>query len=392
MPSAIHGAPARAVLATVYLAGSLFPLLGSVLPVWGYHRLDAFLDAGNHFLLVGLGYLVANVVASLATGRSRALVFSPLPGAVLALIAILLFVFLPPPFHIGFQWAGAFAVGLAIGSLGTTLWNQLGAMLPLRSSASFQLTSGFGLMGAIVTPLAVAMAVDSVSSTALLVLLPAPILVGIWAGFGVSSLRPANPSRSIREAIDDFRNPPAILLALLLFFQLGNEMALYGWLPVFLIQRLGVSPATGLYCLAAFSLALLTGRVIVQSLRHRPYRNRIVFVGLFLAVLGSLMLTFTNNLFGVWFGVALVGMGFSPVYLVTHELIGNRFPYFHPGIFNSIFSIGLVGGMLAPWSVGLMAHWWGIQVLMVLPMLGAVMVGLLLTLTWVEAKLSGAAR
>ena len=42
--------------------------------------------------------------------------------------------------------------------------------------------------------------------------------------------------------------PGAVLLSLLLFFQLGNEWALAGWLPLFLSQRLGISPPSALGC------------------------------------------------------------------------------------------------------------------------------------------------
>lgn len=265
-------------------------------------------------------------------------------------------------------------------------------MAPLRSSSSFQLTTGFGILGAILTPLVVAMAVSPSNSLALLVLLPAPLGIAIASSLKRSQIQHAEPIRRMSDAIDDFRNPPAILLGLLLFFQLGNELTILGWLPIFLVQRLGISPSTGIYGLAAFSLATLVGRIAVQSLRQREYRNRIVFAGLLIAVLGCLMLTFTNNLFGAWFGITLTGLGFSPVYPVAMELIGNRFPYFHPGIFNSIFSIGLVGGMLAPWSMGYLAHNYSIQVVLVLPMLGAGMLSILLALTWLEAKLTGSTR
>ena len=42
----------------------------------------------------------------------------------------------------------------------------------------------------------------------------------------------------------DLRSVLAIIFALLLFFQFANEWSIAGWLPVFLIDRLGLSPAT----------------------------------------------------------------------------------------------------------------------------------------------------
>ncbi|MCW5964048.1 MAG: MFS transporter [Bryobacterales bacterium] len=389
---ASHGAPARSLLTTVFLLGTLLTLLGSVLPVWGYHRLDEFISAGNHFLLLALGATISNVVASRNAARYPQLVFSPLPGAALALLAIVLFALVPPPYPIWLQLGGAFCAGLATGALHATVFQRLGAVALLRSSSAFHLASVFWLMGATLTPLAVAAFVSPSNSLALLILAPVPLMVGLSLRFRSVPVREMDSGRTFREAIEDFRNPPAILLALLLFFQLGNEMALFGWLPVFLIQRLGVSPSTGLYGLALFSFALLLGRVAVQAFAQHAWRNRLVLIGLGVALLGCLMLAVTNNLFGALFGISLAGAGFAPIYPAALELIGSRFPYFHPGIFNSIFSIGLVGGMLAPWSLGLLMHVYGIQFVMVVPILGLLMVAKILGLLWLEAKLTGVRR
>ena len=58
----------------------------------------------------------------------------------------------------------------------------------------------------------------------------------------------------MRQAFADFRSLAAVLFALLLFVQFGNEWAIAGWLPLFLIQRLGISPESSLMLLAAYGL------------------------------------------------------------------------------------------------------------------------------------------
>jgi fucose permease len=70
------------------------------------------------------------------------------------------------------------------------------------------------------------------------------------------------------------------------------------------------------------------------------------------------------------------------------EKIGDRFPYFHPGVFNGIFSFAMIGGLLAPWTIGYFAETWGIGIAMAVPLLGSFMVNLLIALIWLEAKLS----
>jgi hypothetical protein len=115
-------------------------------------------------------------------------------------------------------------------------------------------------------------------------------------------------------------------------------------------------------------------------------------------VFGCLILASTNNLFGAVTGVLLCGGGFSATLPLAIERIGSRFPYFHPGFFNGIFSIALTGGALAPASVGLYAHWlgsenWlGINVVLAVPMIGSMIVLLLALLIFLEAHLTASAK
>jgi len=81
-----------------------------------------------------------------------------------------------------------------------------------------------------------------------------------------------------------------------------------------------------------------------------------------------------------------VGGGFASVYPLVVGKIGRRFPYYHPGFFNGIFSLAMTGGLLAPWSLGYFTDRWGIGVAMLLPLLGTLMVFVLLVLIWAEAK------
>ena len=70
------------------------------------------------------------------------------------------------------------------------------------------------------------------------------------------------------------------------------------------------------------------------------------------------------------------------------EKIGTRFPHYHPGFFNGIFSLALTGGMLAPAILGYASEYFGIQIVMALPMIGSVVVVVLVLLIWLEAKLA----
>jgi hypothetical protein len=71
------------------------------------------------------------------------------------------------------------------------------------------------------------------------------------------------------------------------------------------------------------------------------------------------------------------------------EAIGRRFAYYHPGFFNGIFSLALLGGLLAPATLGYAAAAWGVGVVVSIPLLGTFMVMVLLLLIWLETTVTG---
>ena len=83
---------------------------------------------------------------------------------------------------------------------------------------------------------------------------------------------------------------------------------------------------------------------ILPRVRH----GRLLMGSVLAALFGCLILFFTNNGFGAATGALFVGAGFASIYPLVAEAIGRRFPYYHPGFFNGIFSFALVGGLLAP--------------------------------------------
>ncbi|HEV8041610.1 MAG TPA: hypothetical protein VGP62_22225, partial [Bryobacteraceae bacterium] len=146
-----------------------------------------------------------------------------------------------------------------------------------------------------------------------------------------------------------------------------------------------------LLLLALYWAALLVGRILSQLLLKRMSHGLLLIGSIVSALLGTLVLSSTNNLFGAVMGILFVGGGFASVYPLVVEKIGHRFPYYHPGFYNGIFSFAITGGFIAPWSLGYFAQNWGIQAVMVLPLLGTCMVFALVLLIMLEAKLSGLA-
>jgi fucose permease len=144
--------------------------------------------------------------------------------------------------------------------------------------------------------------------------------------------------------------------------------------------------------LAMYWLSLLIGRVVAQWLMPRVKHTRLLLTSVLGGVFGSIVLIATDNRFGAIAGVLLLGCSFAPIYPLVVERIGHRFPSYHPGFYNGLFSFAIAGGMLAPCTLGYFASLWGIWVVMGLPLVGSVMVFLLLMLVWLEARFNTAAK
>lgn len=387
----LFNAPAaRKILFGFLVTGMLMAFLGAILPAWGYHLHSDYLTVGNFFLAMNAGILAAirAVRAMLARWTLRVVLVC---GASLAAAALLYLAAVPPTAHPLWRMAGVCLLGLSAGTLSSSLLHALSPLYRHEPAATLTLAGTFFGSGCWLTAVMVAGAyyVYTVPSILVLMATVPGFLAGLYARSDFQP-PPPPPHRPWKEALADFRSPTAVLFAGLLFLQFGNEWAIAGWLPVFLVQRLGVSPATSLKLLAMYWFFLLAGRAAVQWLLPRVRHSRLLFCSALGAVLGCAILSFTNNRFGAGTGVVLVGLSYAAIYPLVAENIRNAFPYYHPGFASGIFALAFTGALLAPWSLGVCAHYWGIRIVMLLPLAGSVIVFALLMALWLVARLTAA--
>jgi MFS family permease len=131
------------------------------------------------------------------------------------------------------------------------------------------------------------------------------------------------------------------------------------------------------------------GRLIAVAILPRVRHARLLFGSVLASLFGCLILFSTNNAFGAATAVFFLGAGYASIYPLVAEAIGRRFPYYHPGFFNGIFSLALMGGLLAPATLGYAASRWGVGVVVGIPLVGTFLVMALLLLIWLESKVTG---
>ena len=371
------------------VSGFLLALLGAILPRWDYHRNPSdFVAAGNFFLSLAIGIVAAARFARpimLRRGVSFLLVFA----CGLSCLALLYLALVLPPLADWWRDAGFLVLGAGTGLLNLALFHAISPGYQADAAGTVNKAGIFYGLGCLTATLLVAVTIEySVPSILIFMALVPGFFAVIYArrsyAFPLAGTQP-----TLRQALRDFRSPGAVLFALLLFFQFGNEWSIAGWLPIFLHHQVGLSPSGSLNVLALYWVFLITGRLIAVAILPRVRHRRLLLGSMLSAIFGCLMLYFTDNGFGASIGACFVGAGFASIYPLVAEIIGRRFPYYHPAFFNGIFSFALVGGLLAPATLGYAASLWDVRVVMWIPLAGTFMVMALLLLIWLEAKVTG---
>ena len=379
-------------LAGFLLSGFLFALLGAVLPAWGYHRdPPEFITIGNCFLSLAVGVIAAHQLSAAILAR-KSLRFLLVFACALGCAGLLSLALATPPVHWLWRMPGLAALGLAVGLLNAGLFQAIAASYsrePVRAVALGGIYYGLGCL-AVTLLVAGTFYAYTVPIILILMALAPGIFACLYARTAVPE-RAAVAHADIRQVFRDFRSLGAVLFALLLFFQFGNEWSIAGWLPLFLVRRLGMSPPASLGMLAVFWMALLVGRVAAVAILPKVRHSLLLGGSVLAALFGCLLLerASTDNRSGVVVAVLLLGAGFASIYPLVAEKIGGRFPYYHPVFFSGIFSFALFGGLIAPATLGYAAAIWGIGIVVAVPLLGTCLVSALLLLIWLESKVTG---
>jgi MFS transporter, FHS family, glucose/mannose:H+ symporter len=377
-------------LAGFLLSGFLLALLGAILPAWGYHRDPPdFIAVGNYFLCLALGIVAAGFPARRFMAR-RSIAFRMVFGCALSCVSLAYLALVSPPLSAWWRTAGVVSLGMGAGLLNMALFSAISLKYQADAADTANLGGAWYGLGCVAATLLVAGTFYAYTVRTILIFMAAvPAIFAVMYSRETFPAAPEGTHPTIREAFQDFRSLGAVLFALLLFFQFGNELSIAGWLPLLLIRRVGLSPAAALGDLALYWFALMAGRLASAAILPRVRHGRVLFASVAAAIFACVILYFTNNGFGAATGSVFLGLGYASVFPLVSEAIGRRFPYYHPGFFNGIFSFALVGGLLAPATIGYAASLWGVGVVVGIPLTGACLVMVLILLIWLESKVTG---
>ncbi len=372
-------------------------LPGALLPVWGFYRdPPAFVVVGNYFLSLASGMLFSLFPARKLLAK-RSLGFSLVLACCLAGASFVPLALVSPSASPSWRSVGLAILGLGAGLFNLSLFYGMPAGCSKNPAAAVNRGGIWYGLGCLAAALLVAATFAAYSAGAITLLVAIiPVLFALLYARGVL-LRPRLAALQLapglaasefpkRPISDPFPALGATLFTLLLFVQFGNEWSIAGWLPLFLIRRIGFSPGAALRTLALYWLFLLLGRLVAVAALPRIHHGVLLGASVIAALFGCLLLYFTNNGFGATSGVFLVGSGYASVYPLVAEAIGHRFSYYHPAFFGRIFSFATLGGLLAPAAIGYAAAKFGVGAVIGIPLLGTCLVLLLIVSISLESR------
>jgi len=371
------------ILAGFLLTGFLLGLPGALLPIWGYHIETNYPAIGLYFLCFSIG--IAGAVESkphIPRFRPTAAILTS--ACAIACGGLLLLGFGTVPARM----PGFLIIGAATGFMNTGLVGALAPMYardPAATATAAGVFFGLGCLAAVLLGIAAYHA--DLGSRILIWSAAIPACLGLlYFRAGFSAPERAGPA-AITQALVEFRGPASVSALLMLFFQSGSEWSFGGWLPLFLIHRIGIGPETALGFLSVYWLVLLAGRIAAFRFSiHQRNPGQTLFLTAWAALFGCLILLKTDNRFGAWAGTLLVSAGFAALSPLIAGRIGTGFRDYHPGFLNGVFAFALAGGLLAPALLGWLADSTGIWVVAGLPLFGTAIVFALLLAIWINGK------
>lgn len=356
--------------AGILVFGIVLAILGTVfgLPEMRDRLHINLAQQGNLFLLLYLGIFVASIVAGPLidnVGNKATLFLSS------ALVAAAMVLF-GNAHSLTVASIAAILLGVGGGGLNTSTNVLVSDLYGENRGPMLNLLGIFFGIGALCIPL-LAASIEGRFTIPQLLLFCA-ILSGVcavaYATMRFPAATGAQQGFSLRATLGVVRYPGVLLLALLLFFESGNEACIGGWTSTY-ANSSGFSPRTATLVLAGYWAALMASRIIVASALRNVAKSKLVLLSALLSLAGCGVLLSAHSLPMLSFGIALIGLSYGPIFPTALAIAGDR--YTNTGtVFGLLFSVALVGGMISPWTVGQMSQQFGVRTGMIVPLIGAV--------------------
>lgn len=235
---------------------------------------------------------------------------------------------------------------------------------------------GVGAMG---VPFGLALLTDRLSHAVLIASVGALVLVPL-AVIATTRFPPPKQAQGfpLADAGRLLRDPLMLLMGVMLFLESGMEITVGGWTSTFVTEELVASERTALILLSLYWTGMMLARLAIGTVLGGASAFRILSFSLLIALAGAAMLLGTDTIGIAAVGVFLLGVGFAAMFPTVLGFIGTRYVALAGTAFSAAFVMALSGGMLLPYSAGVLGDRFGMRgALLIVPAALAILAVLL---------------
>ena len=185
------------------------------------------------------------------------------------------------------------------------------------------------------------------------------ILISIASFYLVKDAPEPEQKEAAKFQLPDSR---IVIFGLIAFCCMLGEGAVAEWSTNFMEHVTTASEGFAPLGLAAFSMAMMVGRVFGDAIREKSGDGKLLLWSSMLAVLGlGVVVGYPDPYLSVG-GFFIVGLGLASIVPIVYSRAGNL-PNIEPGVGISMATtIGYAGFLFGPPMIGFMADWMGLRV------------------------------
>jgi MFS transporter, FHS family, glucose/mannose:H+ symporter len=249
-----------------------------------------------------------------------------------------------------------FLGGLGHGAVDLSASVLVARVFAKRSVAALNLLSFFYGLGAFLGPALVGLSITIWHNGLWVIALNAVVMV-LLAPFTLRLKLPAAVPLAGGQAKNDaaslYKSPLLWMLGLLLLVYVGVENGLGGWISTYMTETTLLSLNTAALVSSGFWLALTFGRLANTFLGLRLTPQRILYLCIFISILGGLLFALsTGNPVLSIIAILVTGFGFGAIYPTVISIVNTTY-HAQAGKATSLAAaLGSGGGVIVPWLHG----------------------------------------
>jgi fucose permease len=231
-------------------------------------------------------------------------------------------------------------------------------------SANLSLLGVFFGIGALGTPVILALVKGVYSFETILALLGAfillPILFFVLTRFPKSAETGGLP---VREGLKMAKDPLILLFGFILFFQSGIEGLTNNWSTTYLEEVKEYDASNALFILSSYVGALTIMRLLLGKILRIFNPLKVMGGGFVIAFLGCLCILLGDIFYISIIGMIAIGIGLAAGFPVILGYIGQTYTRLSGTAFSIVITIALLGNVIANYVMGLISQRYGLGVL-----------------------------